>query len=241
MNYVNKNGQLSLVIILKAIHSITLKDSVCTMRVCKIIHKIIQKLMSFKLISKRIGSIYVAKKFKTFKPNLENPELSIHHLFMDTLFRIIKQLGCSRGCGEGRRETEAIRLKENVMKTLKSLHEMSELLFLQYCEMLVTSHPIQEIMDIFHAFFGICSEGMATTTSSLHSNVIPQQPQPIAIQQQHLATIPMKKSLPGNGTAGGGGNQQFKNGYFNNFGAGFPTINNGQPLSSLSKGNYYDS
>ena len=61
INYVNKNGQISLVIVLKAIHSITLKDSVCTMRVCKMIHKILNKLMSFKLISKRIGSIYVGK------------------------------------------------------------------------------------------------------------------------------------------------------------------------------------
>ncbi|KAH9417878.1 Protein unc-80, partial [Dermatophagoides pteronyssinus] len=243
INYVNKNGQISLVIVLKAIHSITLKDSVCTMRVCKMIHKILNKLMSFKLISKRIGSIYVAKKYKTFKPNCENPELSIHHLFMDTLFRIIKQLGCSRGCGEGRRELEAIRLKENVMKTLKLLHEMSELLFLQYCEMLVTSHPIQEIMDIFHAFFGFCAEGTTSSSSHLSTTNIQQQ------QQQHLTatttTIPLKKSLPGQitGTSSGlggvvgVGNTQLKNGYFNNFGAGFSTTGttfvNGSTLSKI--------
>lgn len=28
-----------------------------------------------------------------FKPNLENVELSIHHLFIDSLFCIVKQLG----------------------------------------------------------------------------------------------------------------------------------------------------
>ena len=164
---------------------------------------------------------------------------------MDTLFRIIKQLGCSRGCGEGRRELEAIRLKENVMKTLKLLHEMSELLFLQYCEMLVTSHPIQEIMDIFHAFFGFCAEG---TTSSSHLSTAATN---IQQQQQHLTatittTIPLKKSLPcqinlGSASSGLGGvvggvvNTQLKNGYFNNFGAGFSTTGttfvNGSTLS----------
>lgn len=147
---------------------------------------------------------------------------------MDTLFRIIKQLGCSRGCGEGRREMEAIRLKENVMKTLKSLYDMSELLFLQYCEMLVTSHPIQEIMDIFHAFFGFCSEGTTTATTTASTNVQQQQQPP---QTQHLTTFSIKKSLPGTGITSTG--TQLKNGYFNNFGAGFPTND-----SSSSKRNY---
>lgn len=120
---------------------------------------------------------------------------------MDTLFRIIKQLGCSRGCGEGRRGIEAMRLKESILKTLKSLHEMSELHFLQYCEMLVTSHPIQEIMDIFHAFFGFCAEIPAA---------------PLHQSSSHLTTVPLKKSPIALGMA-------YKNGYYNNFGAGFPT------------------
>lgn len=59
INYVNKNGQISLVVVLKAIHSITLKDSVCTMRVCKMLHKILNKLIHFKLFFKRIGDIFI--------------------------------------------------------------------------------------------------------------------------------------------------------------------------------------
>lgn len=62
INYVNKNGQISLVVVLKAIHSITLKDSVCTMRVCKMLHKILNKLIHFKLFFKRIGDIFIGMR-----------------------------------------------------------------------------------------------------------------------------------------------------------------------------------
>lgn len=147
--------------------------------------------------------LFSAQKYKTFKPNYDNSELCVHHLFMDTLFRIIKQLGCSRGCGEGRRESEAFRLKDSVMKTLKTLYEISEYHFLQYCEMLVTSHPVQEVIDIFHAFFSFCSEtptaaNIASSATSSHLTAFPSHK-----KSQHLSETSVLKS-----------------GYFNNFGAG---------------------
>lgn len=61
INYVTKNGQLSLVVILKAIHSITLKDSVCSIRTCRIIFNIINKLISMKIINKHTASMYKCK------------------------------------------------------------------------------------------------------------------------------------------------------------------------------------
>lgn len=61
INYVTKNGQLSLVVILKAIHSITLKDSVCSIRTCRIIFSIINKLISMKIITKHTASMYKGK------------------------------------------------------------------------------------------------------------------------------------------------------------------------------------
>lgn len=139
---------------------------------------------------------------------MENVELSIHHLFMDSLFRIIKQLGCSRGCGEGRRESDALRLKENVMKTLKSLYDLSETHFMQYCEMLVQSHPVQEVIDILHAFLGFCSE----SSTSAHSS------SSMATNAQHLTAFPHKKSHPEHPT---------KSGYGNNFTAGHIPSNKG--------------
>ena len=227
INYVTKNGHLSLVVILKAIHSITLKDSVCSIRICRIIYNIINKLISLKIIPKHTASMYkksklqfghtlitllthtywyvsfVAKKYKTFKPNVVNPELSILHLFLDSLFRIVKQLGCSRGCGEGRRENEALRLKESVMKTLKVLCDLSEGHFEYYCEMLVQSHPIQEVIDILHAFLGFCSESPAATSINTHLTAFPSY----------------KKS---------NFEQALKSGYCNNFGFGLSGPNKGE-------------
>lgn len=123
---------------------------------------------------------------------MENVELSMHHLFMDSLFRIVKQLGCSRGCGEGRRESDALRLKDSVLKTLKLLYDLSESHFVAYCEMLVQSHPVQEVIDIFHAFLGFCAENAAAGPS---------------LQPAHLTTAILKKSHP----------ELHKSGYSNNF------------------------
>ena len=124
---------------------------------------------------------------------MENVELSIHHLFMDSLFRIVKQLGCSRGCGEGRRETDALRLKDSVMKTLKALYDLSEAHFEQYCEMLVQSHPVQEVIDILHAFLSFCAE---SSSSAAH----PSMP------AQHLTAFPHKKSHSEHHSRSGYGN-----------------------------------
>lgn len=125
---------------------------------------------------------------------------------MDTLFRLTKQLGCSRGCGEGRREIEAFRLKESIMKTLRLLFESSESHFVDYCEILVTSHPIQDIMDIFHAFFGFCSETIPNNAQS---------------SSTHLTTnLSVNKK------------SNFKNGYYNNFGIGFPSTTTSKSIPS---------
>ena len=121
---------------------------------------------------------------------------------MDSLFRIIKQLGCSRGCGEGRRENEALKLKDAIMKSLKVLHDLSECHFVQYCEMLVQTHSVQEVIDIFHAFFGFCSETTAATAtfSSISS---------------HLTAFPCKNNTSNDHL------QKYKSGYLNNFGLNY--------------------
>lgn len=118
------------------------------------------------------GTIFflTAKRYKTLRSAYENAELTVYHLFMDTLFRIIKQLGCSRGCGEGRREVEAFRLKESVLKALKHLHGISEERFTEYCQMLVSSHSIQEVVDMLHSFLGFCIE---TTTTTMGVSMTP--------------------------------------------------------------------
>ena len=90
------------------------------------------------------------------------------------------------------------------MKTLKVLYDLSEVHFVQYCEMLVQSHPIQEVIDILHAFLGFCSESAATTSANTHLTAFPST---------------YKKSHP---------EHPVKNGYFNNFGLGVGGPNKGK-------------
>ncbi len=56
-HYVTKNGQLSLTVLLKAVHSIALKDSICSLKVCKSIHEILNRLLSLGVLPRFVPPI----------------------------------------------------------------------------------------------------------------------------------------------------------------------------------------
>ena len=187
-NYVTKNGQMSLIVILKAVHSISLKESICSLKVCKTIHEILNRLINMGAIPTFIPPIevetvgpvspatvstpggFIDNTNATSKSKLstENEELSIHHLFMDTLMRLIKQLGCPHGCGEGHREEDALQLKRSIIVTLSYLHQSSESHFGNFFDEMVNRRNIQEIVDIFHSFLGFCAESHNNSISPIN-------------------------------------------------------------------------
>ncbi len=58
-HYVTKNGQLSLTVILKAVHSIALKDAICSLKVCKIIHEMLNRLLSLGVLPRFVPPIEI--------------------------------------------------------------------------------------------------------------------------------------------------------------------------------------
>ena len=229
-NYVTKNGQLSLTVILKAVHSISLKESVCSLKVCKAIHEILSRLINMGALPTFIPPIEIESAGPVSPatistpggmmeghngPNLasrvkistDNEELSIHHLFMDTIFRLIKQLGCPHGCGEGHREEEALQLKRSIIVTLSYLHQSSESHFANFFDEMVNRRNIQEIVDIFHAFLGFCAE--------VHNNSISPINQLSQTRKQSNTPLISQQSMDSNSGSA------VRTGYSTNFGAGF--------------------
>ena len=223
-NYVTKNGQLSPTVILKACHSISLKESVCSLKVCKTIHEILNRLINLGAIPTFIppieieitgpvspatvstpGGLDAPSVSPKNKISVDNEELSIHHLFMDTLLRLIKQLGCPHGCGEGHREDDALQLKRSIVVTLSYLYHSSESHFGNFFDEMVNRRGIQEIVDIFHAFLGFCAE--------THNNSSVNQ----LSQTRKQSNIPLISQQSVDSNAGNG----VRTGYSTNFGAGF--------------------
>lgn len=187
-NYVTKSGQLSLVVVLKAVHAIALRDAVCSLHVCQSIHELLTRLLA-------MGAL------PAFAPPdaREADELSVHHLFLDTVTRLIKQLGCPHGCGEGHREEEAHALRRAIGVTLAYLFHASEGQFAAFFDEMVARRHLQEIMDVFHAFLGFCAENHAPAVS----------PQGRKQSNTPLASQPSVDS------------GQSRTGYSTNFGQGF--------------------
>ncbi len=147
----------------------------------------------------------------TQKPRVspDNEELSIHHLFLDTAMKLVKHLGCPHGCGEGHREEDALQLKRGVITTLSFLLHSSEAQFGKFFEEMVTRRTIQEIIDLFHAFLGFCSD-----TQQSPNNLI----SPLGQLQTKKSHNPIIGQQSFDSSSSGG---IVRTGYATNFGAGF--------------------
>jgi len=128
---------------------------------------------------------------------------------MDTAMRLVKQLGCPHGCGEGHREEDALQLKRGIIITLSYLFHSSESQFGKFFEEMVTRRSIQEIIDLFHAFLGFCSDSQQNANSLIS---------PMGQSQTRKAHNPVTGQQSVDSTSSGG---ITRTGYTTNFGAGF--------------------
>ncbi|KFM72568.1 Protein unc-80-like protein, partial [Stegodyphus mimosarum] len=75
------------------------------------------------------------------KPTSEKKkELTLHHLFMDSLWRICKFLGCPHGCGEGHRcrpTTELLRMQ--ILNAFNRLYEADRKQFRNFLQDVINS------------------------------------------------------------------------------------------------------
>ena len=203
-NYVTKSGQLSLTVVLKAVHAISLRDSVCSLPVVAKVLDVLNRLITMGALPTFVPPVDDPPLSPTQtpdgRPRGDNEELSVHHLFMDTLTRLIKQLGCPHGCGECLRGEEAQSLRRSIAVTLSYLHGASEAQFGSFLDELVHRRNLQEIMDVFHAFLGFCFESL---------------PSALSPQNRKLSNTPLLSQTSMDSTGA------LRTGYATNFGAGF--------------------
>ncbi|XP_054724860.1 protein unc-80 homolog [Uloborus diversus] len=214
-HYVTADGEIAVDVVLKAVHSVTLGDSSLSIRVCEIALKLLDLLLSFEVINNTAekdreqidksdealistpgtdtSALNQPEKSK-FCPEKKKEEFSLHQLFMDSLWRICKYLGCPLNCGEGMRcgpSTESLRMQ--ILNAFNKLYDADRSQFRTFLKEVVNHRPLSEIVDFFHSFVGFCMES--------GSPISPQ---------------PQKKTC-----SSGSQENNFRHSYANNFGAGF--------------------
>ncbi|XP_011346095.1 protein unc-80 homolog isoform X3 [Ooceraea biroi] len=178
--YITKEGDVDLQIVLKAVHSVALRDNTCcTARVCETILNLVELLMDmgvmkYCLREEAAGSnagsgIGIDNKSETGKKQDSptgfnqqecrhdlNEKGKAHNLLMNCVIRVLKHLGCPHGCLDGVRGPQADICRSQGQTILTKLHRASSRQFSRFLRTMMREQPLAEILDFFHAYVGYC-------------------------------------------------------------------------------------
>ncbi|KAE8737653.1 hypothetical protein FOCC_FOCC016879, partial [Frankliniella occidentalis] len=79
-----------------------------------------------------------------------------HCLMLHTVLRVLRHLGCPYGCEEGQRGPPADFLRSQGQSIMARLQRASPRHFGAFLRQLVHLSPLQDVMDLFHAYVGFC-------------------------------------------------------------------------------------
>ncbi|XP_067205239.1 protein unc-80 homolog isoform X2 [Linepithema humile] len=180
--YITKEGDVDLQVVLRAIHSVVLRDNTsCTPRVCEIILNLLELLMDMGVMrhclrEEAIGSnagsgTGIDNKSETGKKQ-DSPtginqqerrhdsngkgKPTAHNLIMNCVIRVLKHLGCPHGCVDGVRGPQADICRSQAQTILTKLHRASSRQFSRFFKTMMRDQPLLEILDFFHAYVGFC-------------------------------------------------------------------------------------
>ncbi|XP_074595949.1 unc80, NALCN channel complex subunit [Brevipalpus obovatus] len=165
VHYVTKSGHLSALVILKAIHSVSLRDNVCSFRVCEEIISVLDSILSLGFLrylnspeppdiftSSTEVSSNTAQKMRFNK----NEELSMYTIFLNTLVKVCRHMGCPHSCNGGHQNPHSEVTRKSIVEMLNLLYRANEGEFIDYFREMIERRSMQEIVDTFHAFLGFC-------------------------------------------------------------------------------------
>ncbi|XP_074114400.1 unc80, NALCN channel complex subunit isoform X13 [Cotesia typhae] len=174
--YITKEGDIDYQIVLKAVHSVALRDGTyCTLRVCESILNLVELLMEMGVLKQCLGDEASnagsgqdneKQERKHDSPvndqdprnDLEGRNWNAHALMLNCVFRVIKHLGCPHGCADGIRGTQADFCRSQVPNLLSKLFQSSSRQFSRTLRLMVRNQPISEILELFHSYVGFCVE-----------------------------------------------------------------------------------
>ncbi|XP_042207937.1 protein unc-80 homolog isoform X3 [Homarus americanus] len=158
-HYITRDGHINLHVLLKAAQSVAQRDAhVCSLRVCEILLHLLDFLLDLGLLKtpKRWEKLDKEEGEDDPKPPQKDKEQKHHYIFMDTIIRIYRHLGCQHGCNDGHRGPPADFLRYTGQGLLARLYRSDQSAFRKYLRMYVKTKTMMEILEFFHAFLGFC-------------------------------------------------------------------------------------
>ncbi|KAF0286805.1 Protein unc-80 [Amphibalanus amphitrite] len=178
--YINKHGGIDLVMLLKGLHSVVLRNrQTNTLRVTEAIVSLLEIMLSMDVMlldreeerqegsAAAAGSSGAAATEETAEPERTKAGFLVHYLYMDILVRSFKHMGCAHGCREGYRGPSAEFLRSQAQLLLTRLLKIDERSFKKYMRELSSQSSIHELMEFLHSFVGWCGDhGQAASPMS---------------------------------------------------------------------------
>ncbi|XP_071534011.1 protein unc-80 homolog isoform X8 [Panulirus ornatus] len=162
-HYITRDGHINLHVLLKAAQSVAQRDAhVCSLRVCEILLHLLDFLLDLGLLktTKRWEKLDKDKDDERgdddSKPQEKTKEQKPHFIFMDTIVRVYRHLGCQQGCGDGHRGPPAEFLRCTGQGLLARMYRNDQSAFRRFLRVFVKTRPMTEILEFFHAFLGFC-------------------------------------------------------------------------------------
>ncbi|XP_034937651.1 protein unc-80 homolog isoform X5 [Chelonus insularis] len=177
--YITKEGDIDYQVVLKGIHSISLRDAThCTLRVCENILNLVELLMDMGVLKPSVqdeGSNAGSATDVNEKPDnnrkhdspinnqdprndLEGRNWSSLALMANCIFRVFKHLGCPNGCADGIRGPQADFCRTQASTILSKLYRTDSQQFSKTLRAMIRNQPIADILELFHSYVGFCVE-----------------------------------------------------------------------------------
>ncbi|RZF41260.1 hypothetical protein LSTR_LSTR010488, partial [Laodelphax striatellus] len=152
--YITKDGDIDLLVVLKAIHSVAQRDNMsCTLRVCEVLLNLADLLVDMGILKQ-----YASKNEMKSKTTETNIMTTPHALLISCIIRIIRHLGCPHcmASNDGQRNPPPDFLRSQGQTILGKLQRANAAYFSRIMRHIVSQQSIGELMEFFHAYLGFC-------------------------------------------------------------------------------------
>ncbi|XP_046453317.1 protein unc-80 homolog isoform X4 [Daphnia pulex] len=179
-HFVNKDGGFDLHVILEAIHAVTSRADVCSVRVCETSLSVLELLLDLGVVTTPVTSPnnsggnkddhHHHRRQQQQQPQPQQPagngllgvnqeELSRHShgVCVDIVARVFQHVGCPHGCGDSRRDPSSDFIRSQGLLLMAQLHRISGKYFRSFLrQTLICRYTLVEVIDFLHALVGFC-------------------------------------------------------------------------------------
>ncbi|XP_018896454.1 protein unc-80 homolog isoform X1 [Bemisia tabaci] len=168
--YITKDGDIDLQVVLKAIHSVALRENVsCTIRVCEMILNLIELLIEMGALKQCLRDEILTDKSgdnntseseepKKSSKNPQNKLNSPHSLMLHSVIRVIRYGGCQNSCNDGQRSPPPDYIRSHGHSLLSKLRRTSSRQFSRFMKHMVLKEPLHDVIEFFHSYVSFCSD-----------------------------------------------------------------------------------